>query len=404
MSKDNNKGTPAGFIFQFEIALLELSKSGIGDSISLEKIDDVAKENKSGVYNCTIQAKHSIKTSATNFGNTSVDLWKTFSIWIKKLVDKAVNSNNKFIAITNKGIPKDSILRESNFINFFNKIIKIRDQQKTEYDAKTMLNPNSGVSIKATIERIEFAIKHKTELEIIFNNFEIKENLNVKEEFLNNILLSTKDVIIKDRIYHQFLGWIQDISKDNWKNKKEATFSKTDFDLKYDSIRENPTIISSLFRHRKEIIINDIDFKNRDEIYIKQIDGIERFEKEEIIKDAILDFIYCDVEITRLIVNKDCNTLTKIDYEEFEKTCETSWNRIKRKHILKSDLNKYTEDELNEIGCKIYDEIIIDLRLKFQDNLEFNDSIKYIQNGTFLKLSNMLKIGWDPKWEEKYKK
>ncbi|SMO71780.1 hypothetical protein SAMN06265171_105175 [Chryseobacterium rhizoplanae] len=404
MSKDNNKGTPAGFIFQFEIALLELSKLSITDSISLEKVDDVAKEDKNGIYNCTIQAKHSIKTSTTNFGNTSTDLWKTLNIWIRKLVDKIVNPDNKFIAITNKSIPKDSILKEKNFNDFFNKIIKILNQQKIDYNAKTKAEQNRGVSIKATIDRIEFAIKYKPELEVIFNNFEIKENLDVKEEFLNNIFVSTKDPSVKDRIYDEFLGWIQVISKNNWKNKKEAIFSKKDFDLKYDLIRENPTIINSLFRHKKEIFADNIDFNNRDEIYIKQIDGFDRFEKEEIIKNAILDFVYCDIEITRLIINKDCSSLTRIDYEEFEENCEESWKRIKRKHILKPDLNQYTDDELNEIGCKIYDEIISDLRLKFLDNWEFNDSIKYIQNGTFLKLSNTLKIGWHPKWEEKYKK
>jgi len=404
MSTDNNKGTPAGFIFQFEIALLELSKLGVNESISLEKVDDVAKEDKYGVYNCTIQAKHSIKTSTTSFGNTSVDLWKTFNIWIKKIVDKTVNDDNKFIAITNKSIPRDSILKEINFNNFFDKIIKIRNQQIIDYDAKKSLNEKSGNSLKATIERINFAINHKVELETIFNNFEIKENLNVREEFLNNIHCSTKEDIVKDRIYQQFLGWIQEMSKNNWKNKKEAVFSKKDFELKYNLIIENPTIVNSLFRHRKEMLKNDVDFNNRDEIYIKQIDDINRFEKEEIIKNAILDFVYCDIEITRLILNEDCNTITKVDYEEFENSCELSWSKIKRKHIIKPNLNQYTDEELNEIGCKIYDEVIVDLRLKFQDNWEFNDSIKYIQNGTFLKLSNVLKIGWYPKWEEKYKK
>lgn len=402
MSRDNNKGTPAGFIFQFEVALLELSKLGIGESISLEKVDDVAKEDKTGIYNCTIQAKHSIKPFATNFGNTSVDLWKTFNIWIEKLVSKTVNVDNKFIAITNKNLPKDSILKEKKFDIFFDKIIAIKDKQENDYNVKIAINPKSGTSIKATIKRIDFAIKHKTELETIFNNFEIIENLDVKDEFLNSIFLSTKDEIVKDRVFQQLLGWIQDISIENWKNKKEAIFSKTDFDLKYNLIRDNPTIIDSLFRHKKEISISNIDFNKRDEIYIKQIDDIERYEKEEIIKKAILDYVYCDIEITRLIINKDYSILTKLDYEEFEKTCEETWNDIKRKHIHK-DLIKYSNEELNEIGCKIYDEIIFELKLKFQDNWEFNDSIKYIQNGTFFRLSNLPKIGWNPKWEEKYK-
>lgn len=402
MSKDNNKGTPAGFIFQFEIALLELSKSGIGESISLEKVDDVAKEDKMGFYKCTIQVKHSIKSLGTNFGNTSVDLWKTFNIWTNKLLKNTVDENNKFIAVTNKKIPKDSILYEKDFKSFLEKINVIKDQQNKDYNVKIVDDKTKGKSIKATIDRIDFALEHPKELEIIFNNFEIKEELNVKEEFLNNIFLLPKEDAIKDRVYEQLLGWIQETSKEKWKNGNEAVLSKTDFDERYNLIRDNPTIINSLFRHKKEILIDDIDFSKRDEVYIKQIDDIDRYEKEEIIKNAILDFVYCDVEITRLIINKDYNLLTKLDYEEFEKTCEEVWKNVKRKFIHKN-LNQYSDEDLNEIGCKIFDEIIFELKLKFQDHWEFNDSIKYIQNGTFFRLSNLLKIGWNPKWEEKYK-
>jgi hypothetical protein len=402
MSTDNNKGTPAGFIFQFEIALLELSNLGIGESVSLEKVDDVAKEDKMGIHKCTIQVKHSINSSSTNFGNTSVDLWKTFNIWIKKLLDKDVNIGNQFIAVTNNRLPKDSILKEKDFNSFLDRIKIIKSKQELDYQAKQNIDTKKGKSIKATIDRIDYAIKHVDELEIVFKNFEIKEKLNVKEEFLNNILLSTKEEAVKDRVYHQLLGWIEETSKEKWKNKNEAVFSKSDFELKYNFIRDNQTIINSLFRHQKEISVSDRDLDNRDEIYIKQIDDIERYEKEDIIKKAILDFVNCDVEITRLIVNKDYSIITKLDYEDFEKSCEGAWNDIKRKYIRK-DLSKYTDDELNEIGCNIYDAIIVDLRLKFQDNWDFNVSTKYIQNGTFLKLSNSLKIGWNPKWEDKYK-
>jgi hypothetical protein len=49
-------------------------------------------------------------------------------------------------------------------------------------------------------------------------------------------------------------------------------------------LRDNPTIIDSIFRHKKEISLNNIDLEKRDEIYIRQIDDIERYEKEDIIK------------------------------------------------------------------------------------------------------------------------
>lgn len=405
---DSAKGPSAGYIFQFEIALLELSQLSKDEFISIEKVDDVAKEDANGTYICTIQAKNSIASSGKTFGSTSEDLWKTINIWITKLNDGILTSKVSFVAISNKTIPNNSIVRKFKKVSFdqvYKEIEELKKQQEVKLNEK-ISKGERGLSIIKTIKRLEITLANKKQLKIIVENFELKNVDDVKAEFLNKINFSTIDnKDTKDNIYHTFLGWITDNSKEKWKDKKEAKFSKKDFETKFRLIIGNPQLLDAIFRTKKNIeSASIIDSKNidRKQIYIRQLEEIEREFNEDIIKEAIMDFILCDIEITHLITNPDGNSLTKNDFEEFEKKCEDHWNRIKRKHI-KNKISSYNDEELNIIACNIYDEIMSDLKLDFQDYFGFNDSNKYLQNGTFLKLSDRPKIGWHPEWEKKYK-
>lgn len=406
---DLAKGSVAGFMFQFEIALLELSQLKANESISIEKVDDIGKEDEKGTYICTIQAKHSISSSGSNFGTTSVDLWKTINNWIDKIKANTLNSNNDFIAITNQKIPNNSIVRDFNKLNFddlFKKIIHLKETQIIDYKNKTKTDGNKGKTIKETILRLEKVIANKKEFEIIVKKFKFTERVEAKEEFLNRTFLNAIGSADKrNDIYQRFYGWITETSLENWKDGKEAIFSKLQFDKKHALIISNHTLIEGIFRTKKQINsdeIVDIDNVNKNELFIKQIEDIERPFSDRIIRDAILDYIMSDIEITYLITNKKGTIITKSDFEEFQDTCEHKWNIVKQKYIRKS-FDKYSEDELVEISCNIYDEIMNELKVEFQDSYSFNDTNRYIQNGTFLKLSNIPRIGWHPLWEIKYK-
>jgi hypothetical protein len=137
--------------------------------------------------------------------------------------------------------------------------------------------------------------------------------------------------------------------------------------------------------------------------YIQQILDIERAEddKEDIVKEAILNFILSEIEMSHLITKS--NTFTKSDYEDFKEQCFNAWKKVKRNNAP-LDANKYSETEQNNIAIKVFDEIMDKIKLKLMGDFNFDDSNKYIQNGTFLKLSDEPRIGWIPSWKEKYKK
>lgn len=407
---DLAKGSVAGFIFQFEIALLELSQLNVGESISIEKVDDIGKEDDKGTYLCTIQAKHSICLSGSNFGNTSVDLWKTINNWIDKVKLKTLDETNEFIAVTNQKIPNNSIIRDFNKLSFddlFQKVIDLKLSQQIAYDEKIKIDAKKGKTIKETISRLEKVISHKEEFKVILRKFKFTEMVSAKEEFLNKTFLNALDSDDKkNSIYQKFCGWITETSFENWKNGREAVFSKSQFDKKYALIISNHTLIEGIFRTKRQLsteVVIDINSVDKNELFIRQIEDIDRPFNDEIVRDAILDYIMSDIEISYLITNKDGVTMIKSDFEEFQDKCLEKWSDVKKRYIRKP-ISKYSDDEIIEISCNIYDEIMQQIKVSYQDSYAFNDTNRYIQNGTFLKLSNIPKIGWHPDWETKYKK
>ncbi|GGK20711.1 hypothetical protein GCM10007962_13550 [Yeosuana aromativorans] len=223
--KDSAKGPGSGYIYQFEIPLLELSKLNKQEYVSIEKIDDVAKEDENGTYTLTVQAKHSISASGKTFGNTSEDLWKTIKIWIDKIKLSILSEKNEFKALTNVAFPANSIVRKFNSNSFeenINDITNIRNQQQLKLDEKTKIG-KTAPTITKIITLIDYALNHSKELEIIFKKFSYQENYKIEEDFFNSIHLSSvKNVAIKEDIYENFYGWIIQQSKRMWLNQKEA--------------------------------------------------------------------------------------------------------------------------------------------------------------------------------------
>lgn len=405
---DTAKGPLAGYLFQFEKALLMLSNLEKGDDyISIEDVDDIATHKENGTVLLTIQAKNSISNSGTTFEDTSNALWRTLQIWIEKIEENIFNSNTKFICSTNKIIPKTSLLNKIKELSFDDLMIEVKnllENQKAKIKGEK-LEEAKGKSIKKTIKLIEFAISKEVYFEIIKRNIIIEDSECVKEKFFNNLHLSNSMFMEsqKDSIFHSFYGWIVDNCNSKWKNGEEARISKDNFNEKHFQVFNNPSIVNAVFRTKE--LLGTIDDKTilnrRKDLFVRQIEDINRRidAKERIIKSAILDFIYSDIELSYIVTK---GHFTETDFDEFLKHCQESWQMCFDEYIVK-EIDDYSDDEKNSLAVKIYDTIMNKIEIKFKTGYDFNPNNKYIRNGSFLKLSNYPIIGWHPEWEKKYK-
>lgn len=409
-ANDSASGSIAGFIFQFQKALLLLAD--LEDSkeyISIEYVDDAATHKEDNTVIATAQAKHSVSSSGTTFENTSYALWRTIEIWITKLLSGVFSDKTNFYCTTNKKIPADALLRKLKDATTFEDALKqieavlIRQTEKlTKLKNKTA---TKGKSISGTIELIKFALSNPDHLRVIIDRLVIEDEADFKESFLNKIhaITSTVSLIRQDRIYDEFSGWIINTSLSRWNNARQATITKEAFNNKVQIIYSSPSIIAAIFRTKQALgTIADKDIESRyNELFVRQIEDIKwrKDLKERKIKDAIIEFILHDIELKHVIDN---GNYTKSDFEKFLEVCEKTWQEVFDSHYY-LELNDYTTEQREEIARKVFDKVMKDIKLEFKDGFSFNTENAYMRNGCFLKLSNVPTIGWHPEWESKYK-
>lgn len=402
-ARDNAIAPSAGYIFQFEIALVMLADLEKNKSISIEHVDDVAKVDEKGTILVTTQVKHSISASGSTYQDTSLSLWRTIEIWITKLKTGTFNRQTKFICISNKEFSEKSLIWNFKKMSFEESIMKIKSLNDSLKEKLKTLK-RSGSHIKKIISLIDFALLNQDLFKIVINNLEISTTTFPKDDFLNKIHFNSrnKTTIQKDNCYEAFYGWITQNCMAKWKNGKEAIFSKTDFDSKHYQITSNPSIVDAIFRAKKdpsdidEIIIE----KYKDALFVKQIKDLvwRKDAKEKAMYESIIDYIFSEIELKNII---DIGDYTAKDFDDFMEICEKKWSEWYDIIVLK-EIDEYTEEEKDKLAIQLYLKIMKEIRIQFDNNYQFTDNTKYVQNGTFLKLSDNLQIGWHPEWRLKY--
>ena len=113
MNNDSNAGgSIAGFIYQVYYFLYRLLTMQRGETVSLEKIDDVGTEKEKEETRTYYQLKHTINSKPSaikRMSDRDTDMWKTLSMWeniIKKQGDENSQrtwiEQSEFVIISNK--------------------------------------------------------------------------------------------------------------------------------------------------------------------------------------------------------------------------------------------------------------------------------------------------------------
>lgn len=402
--RDSAKGSISGYLYQFDRAftlLCDITEAGA--FISIEEIDDVAVHSKEGTILIVEQDKNSIADSGTTFEDTSKDLWRTIEIWIQKIKAKTLNTSTKFHCSTNKIIPNNSLLKyivqnKESFELILKRIEKLKKAQEKKLENYKEKEGKKGTYVKKILSLIDFALANETELKIIVTNLSVYNNTDIKKDIIAKLRISSFSEEQQEIIYNNLYGWILSTCKFRWNNNSHAQITKEDFDYQYKRNLTSPSIVNAIFRAKKDINIDNIDFESKkDEIFVKQINFLKTSEKSKqfFVRKAIEDFLRYEIEHTRIISK---GNIPKEDFNEFLETCKDKWENYFYGLITK-EIEDYSVEEMNEFGIKIYNYIINELQIQFKNDINFNTDNAYIKNGSFLKLSNIPEIGWHPNWE-----
>jgi hypothetical protein len=405
---DAATGPISGFLFQFEKALLILAGLTQADEfISVEDVDDIAihDSNIPDKILFTFQAKHSLSLSGSTFEDSSRALWRTLEIWIQKREAGTFSADTKFICSTNKTIPPDALIRlftTKSFEDVEKTILELQGKLKKAQSEKKKAGQSSP-HITYILKLIKFALEEKEILKGIAKNIIIEDEEDVKPKFLELMRLTIPGIKTarQDDVYQNFYGWLLDTCQANWRNAKSAAVSKKQFDAKWVVINSNPQIINAIFRKKSELgsLTAERIEEVKDELFVRQINDISRGPgAKHILEKAMLDYIHHEIEMGFVIHKGD---FTSTDFEQFRSNCLDAWRDHFYSLVLKDE---YTEEESNAIAIAVFDGIMQENTLQFNEGFQFTPSNRYIKNGSFLKLSNLPEIGWRPDWTKKYGK
>ena len=294
MSNDSNAGgSIAGFIYQVYYFLYRLLTMQRGETVSLEKIDDVGTEKEKEETRTYYQLKHTINSKPSaikRMSDRDTDMWKTLSMWVN-IIKKQGDENSQrtwieqseFVIISNKATDTNQ---------FFQLLGEYQQNEGKWVDLKKFMAEQAAVEPKE--KETEKEEKKKDDKTTIYYYTKNVNEFALLKEFLQKVEPEFKsdDDIISDIDF-----WLvnqQHFREANAKNLRRTLYGKIaemlkEKTLEYDLESFNKDF-GELFRKmkdRKFVATNKVVFvpeKPMEQTFIKQLRDIDDFKSKSIEK------------------------------------------------------------------------------------------------------------------------
>ena len=369
MSKTNEYGaigSLTGFIYQEYYFLYRLLTILDGETVSLEKVDDVGVEEGDRLR--YYQLKHSINSKAPDvkrMTDRDNDLWKTLSLWvsiIKKKGDEVTQrrwiANSEFVLISNKTTDNNT---------FFGLVEAYKSEEKV-----------CSCEDDRTGGKKELLKKVKIEYE---SDEELLEKINREIQFKKHI----PENRVKDLRY-LLMGSLT-----------EAVLKKT-AEYTVETFNESFGLLFNDMRSRKFVPLNRkvvLPERPMEQTFVKQLQGIDAPNSDNLQEIIKLTEQKLQFENDYSEANKAAGAKVQ---QQFEKDMHTEWKNIfDSKHRRVNFMSG--EDKIKDAGWEVFDNVK-NVRLKYdQEDIGATES-----NGCYYHFSDgeTPQIGWRCDWETLY--
>lgn len=405
MNNDSNAGgSIAGFIYQVYYFLYRLLTMQRGETVSLEKIDDVGTETENEEARTYYQLKHTINSKPSaikRMSDRDTDLWKTLSMWvtiIKKQGDENAQriwiEQSEFVIISNKATDTNQFFQllgeyqqnEEKWEDLKKymaeqaavepKEKETEKEEKEKEDKKTIYyytkNVNEFALLKEFLLKVEPELKSDNEIKADIDYYLVNK-WNFKEP---------NAIVLRERLYGRISGLITD---------KVLEFNLESFHEKFGEL-------FTKVKERKFVPSNKtflIPENPREQVFIKQLVDIN---------DVMAQTVDDIKELTqqKLQFENDYNDALSVsdgdDRVIFENDVKTRWKKHYRKH--NNGIDDTTKKEDADVAARLVLDGVRSEHLIFdQDILNESNS-----NGCYYHFSDgkTPKIGWRYDWKEKY--
>jgi hypothetical protein len=332
------------------------------------------------------QDKHSIQDNSKPFGDRSIDLWKTLSIWIEALDSAEVDANKThFLMVTNKILPEclakkigraQEQLAIEECVGDMEKIVVSPAESTKKYMDRVMM-VSSRDNLRRLIKNCELSDASDATAGAELNDktisyFQLPENLK------------TEAVSILDGLR----GWVHRVALNCWQKGEPAWITRDHFVNQLQAIIgcENRKIRRERSEHLIPVAETEIG-RRKGSVFVKQLYLI--MDDDSVVNNAIREFVRCSIEKLRLSVD---GNVTDDDWLAFDATLQARWQKISSR--IKRTEKSATEED---VGFDIFTETTE----SYREKLAGSDTEQvYLTSGTYHRLADNLRVGWHPRFDE----
>lgn len=405
MFDSSAKTSMLGYFYQPFYALYLLMSKDISEcdnaQIYIENLDDI--DFQVGNNHLTLyQNKHHINKQGS-ISDRSEDLWKTLRIWSERVNNKEiVLENTTFILTTTVTANPNSIASKLGFDKnsrnpkeALEELIKIAEDgidAKNKRLANKDIKKHANEDCYVTFANLDLQLKNK-----LINNIYILDDQSEIQAIQDNIKQHLRYSVKRDQInyfFEKLIGW--------WFNQVIKNISeRTQPPITYHELNEKILEISDEFKKDSLPIDYEFDFNNitAEHLTPEQKNFIEQLNliliNDAGIANAILDYYRAYMQRSKWIKE---GSLFINDLNEYEQRLIREWEQVKAKLENIKDVN--TEDEKVAFGKELYFQIG-EIRLPICSSGTHSNKGFYVMRGSYHILSNSLRIGWHPEYNER---
>jgi hypothetical protein len=373
-----------GYLYQIQYALFLLLnvEEDVNAKILIEALDDIELQVDENIE--LYQSKYHLKRTG-NLTDRSSDFWKTIRVWCEQISDNTVNIDNTiFTLVTTENILNNSVMYDikskkdvDDIVEKLNEIAKEVKKNATNKKGYLAFKALSTTQQKKLIEKI----------------YIVDSSLNFEDiqKKIKNILRYSAEPLKLNALVERIEGWFLNNSILHLQGKKEFIGS--------DELGQQIHLIVDSFKQDNlpmdfpnKIILTEEELENIKSFrFIKQLHLINLSSRME--TTAISDYYRAFQQRSKWLRENLLNPEEEIVYD---KKLIDEWDR--KFGALLDDTEDISDEEKVVQGKKFYRNFYIDnvprvfIRERFQET--------YLILGSCHMLSDRLKIGWHPDFEE----
>jgi hypothetical protein len=379
--KSNAAGQLFGYSLQFPRALLRLLQAEIDAKVGIEVCGDVAVFFPEGIT-LTEEDKSSLLRNVLT--DTSINLWKTFYNWINAVNNKELNQKtDRFILYTNHTVSHDSVVMKLNnahteqevdsVIQFVQETLKNIGEDQELFRYKRAVLENNLNIFKDIILRFDLIVNNKAD--------------DVYDSIRSEIYKKHVEKHQVEYLLEALTGWVQKTINQLIAAKKQAIISFLDFDqqfkILFTRIRSKQELIDyalSKMPVKQELVKRE---KKRP-AYVRQLEII-KLTQDEVIR-AVSDYYKADTNRQQWI---EKGLIDESSMQDFESRLISFYTNSRPRILLTdSQLSEENQGKMILLECQ-----------QRQERIANMDPPDRTVQGSYHVLSDELRVGWHPQWE-----